>query len=1338
MSDRERRVRRKRGPWWRALWESRRAVCVLTWVNMALVLAGVPLVQHFVPSCAAEYSWGAMLFLLGSMGWTYWPFLRPFGRYLLGHLGQTAIFTALLLLCWGLIGMGLGIPNLIWDESPLARGAAATGATLLMALLGINAYYLGVNPREERRFGIARDVRVFLCRHGLRMKWGRWLDPTGSGHRDDEANRWALSLFLRLCRLPFLVLISLPALFPRVFAFVPWNAPEARIGPITLGGNARGDVVAYGWGLFVWTLGLGMGILVVKLALRISAVMSNFREWAAAPPAVPEASPPRRLAAGVAGRVRMGGFHQYLLIVVVVYGFLGLSSSGLGMTRGLAWLLLLASSLPQLAATYVLLRRGWASAEDYTASWTVCVLVLACGAPLLWTGWRVPAAFAIFALLGLLAAVHAIFERREFGLVYVVAGGALATLASSAAWRLATGEGGVARDGLAIAALGSAFAFGCLSRGVRGFETRGGDFPIKALAVAGLLHAALVLASSRFEAVELPALTLAAAFWLVACLAAVPARVVGKDAEDLAGLQRRRWILLTVAAGLWILLVNYDPFKERFDELSYPPTTERLSSRIKRVYPYRVLNAADPAKVERGEDQGLVENFEALEAWRNRVAPAAKGGGRKDKPKLVILCVSGGAIRSAYWSATVLTRLEKSPAADRDDPGIDGFHDHVRLITGASGGMVGMAYYEAALLARAQAATPGAPFWFDLDGIRLKSLNGVAGFIALQAPWRMLLPRLPEAAAYDRGLVLEDDWSALRKIKFADLRELERGGRIPSMIFSPMIVDDGRRLLISNLDLNSHMRADRPHEKGEDARQDRVLREWSIPTSRQDDLDNDNDGYSRNQFSISALELFKMVPDSKRLSLATAARMSATFPFVSPAVNLPTDPPLRVVDAGYYDNYGVHLANAWILQNRDWLLENTSGILVVQTRDSVSKRERLGVPSESAGFLDRVFRGTRLLSSVGEAVMHARSSTNAFRNDQEFVAVNEVFRKMGARDGFVATAVFENTAYLSTTGDGATAAAGDAWPGLGDDLPDAIAGEVPMSWYLTGNERRAIEQAIPRPPGDQDYARILRGFHERRHYFLDAAAKPGAGLEAAELRPLRRAMSFAMLIGSEGRRFQAPDDFDIGRARDAYRRFAALAELLTAIPLDKVAASRGVRPSRERIDELGRSLITWSKEPEVARTMYERYFKRDARPIRAQLNADRDELGRIIVDAVNGPEFAGLDMKNVLLFAHSEWLNAQAGFEPNLAVAAQGVSQVDPGIRRIYYSREFERAMNYYRLQAVSAWWKHDHSRAEPGPEPKPEGYDRHGNLADRASAGRDGDHPGGPGGEPLPLPRVP
>src|SRR5262249_15528058 len=57
-----------------------------------------------------------------------------------------------------------------------------------------------------------------------------------------------------------------------------------------------------------------------------------------------------------------------------------------------------------------------------------------------------------------------------------------------------------------------------------------------------------------------------------------------------------------------------------------------------------------------------------------------------EKPKLVVVAASGGGIRSAFWTAVVLNEMERL---------YPGFFYHVRLITGASGGMLGAAHFTA-------------------------------------------------------------------------------------------------------------------------------------------------------------------------------------------------------------------------------------------------------------------------------------------------------------------------------------------------------------------------------------------------------------------------------------------------------------------------------------------------------------------------------------------------------------------------------------------------------------------------------------------------------------------
>lgn len=119
--------------------------------------------------------------------------------------------------------------------------------------------------------------------------------------------------------------------------------------------------------------------------------------------------------------------------------------------------------------------------------------------------------------------------------------------------------------------------------------------------------------------------------------------------------------------------------------------------------------------------------------------------------------------------------------------------------------------------------------------------------------------------------------------------------------------------------------------------------------------------------------------------------MSASFPYVSPAVYLPSEPPVRVVDAGYYDNYGVDLGAAWIFANRFWILEHTSGVLIVQIRDSLSQNDRLGFPVEGDSFYARLFRGLQLFFSPIEGASSARNASSAFRNDSLIEGLSDYF-----------------------------------------------------------------------------------------------------------------------------------------------------------------------------------------------------------------------------------------------------------------------------------------------------------------------------------------------------------
>jgi hypothetical protein len=506
--------------------------------------------------------------------------------------------------------------------------------------------------------------------------------------------------------------------------------------------------------------------------------------------------------------------------------------------------------------------------------------------------------------------------------------------------------------------------------------------------------------------------------------------------------QPNRWPVpagaLLVGIGVLVYaLVNNDPYKLRFPNMAdyYPgghPGLVQLRQTV-REQDTGAGQVHPPAT----DGASLIGDQTALQNWLARVTPAAPAQAGAPKPKLAIVSVSGGAARSAFWVALVLDRLESQ---------IPGFGRHVRIITGASGGMVGAAFY--IKLRRDRLESPDAPAIATSSTIPLNSITPVAAYVALRDVWLALLPG---GSGNDRGIVLERDWSGI-DFPIRSLRGHEEQGEIPSIILSPMLVEDGRRLLISNLDL-----AKLTASSGSEVN-------W-------------NDAGSRSHlYSLSAVEFFRLFPRAADFHLATGVRMSASFPYVSPAVNLPTDPPRRVVDAGYYDNYGIQLAAAWAQTNADWLIEKTSGVVLVQIRDAINPEAHRDVADAPTGFWATVGRSFQFVSSPVEAALQARDSAGLFRNDQDVQTLSDLFTdkfKRWARENikdsalqqqaldraraFFTTVVFESSAEVVSS-----AVDPEAEPDPSASAPRQRS-EVALDWYLSEAEQAALKKAINVP-----------------------------------------------------------------------------------------------------------------------------------------------------------------------------------------------------------------------------------------------------------------------------------
>ena len=374
-----------------------------------------------------------------------------------------------------------------------------------------------------------------------------------------------------------------------------------------------------------------------------------------------------------------------------------------------------------------------------------------------------------------------------------------------------------------------------------------------------------------------------------------------------------------VLAVVWIGLANSTKYKYRFPNLADYYRTPVLPAKAS----YR-----SPA---------LCDDFSALQAWR-------EGLGGTARPKLVLVGVSGGAYRSTFWVSAVLDALCESmkPLACDGD-----FSRHIRLITGASGGMVSAAYH-VARLARGERGglteflrCGSAPKLKDKSpDMLLDHFQPVVQHL-LQHDIPLMLSPTPYQTE-DRGLILEQCWPMLNTT-FPKLSAGESTGKLPSLLFSPMLIETGQRLLIGNLDLG-HL---------------------PLPAD-------------------SALEFFKLFPQALcDFRLNTAVRMSASFPYLSPAISLPTEPARRVVDGGYYDNYGVNLSMAWAMHHRDWIVQNTSGLAFIQIRAF----DRAG-PSTSPGALER---SLQWLTSPLEGGLSSHTHMMQLRNDEQVEATRQSY-----------------------------------------------------------------------------------------------------------------------------------------------------------------------------------------------------------------------------------------------------------------------------------------------------------------------------------------------------------
>ena len=290
-----------------------------------------------------------------------------------------------------------------------------------------------------------------------------------------------------------------------------------------------------------------------------------------------------------------------------------------------------------------------------------------------------------------------------------------------------------------------------------------------------------------------------------------------------------------------------------------------------------------------------------LENWKSQQNPNQK------KPKLLLVNTSGGGLRAAMWTFLTFQELDRSMGGN--------LMQQMHLITGSSGGMMGAAYFRELYVQKLQENQINLSADSLLANIGKDILNPVMVTLTVNDLFFRLQKFEVDGVTYtkDRAYAFEKQFHEntgwILDKRLYEYTGPEQKAQIPMMILAPTILNDGRRLVIS-----------------------------SQPVSFL--CNNHPDASLQHQPLAEAVEFSRMFKEqnAQNLKYSTALRMSATFPYILPNVTLPSEPEIEVIDAGVRDNFGLVNTLKYLHTFRDWIRENTSGVVILQIKDQSKVR----------------------------------------------------------------------------------------------------------------------------------------------------------------------------------------------------------------------------------------------------------------------------------------------------------------------------------------------------------------------------------------------------------------
>ncbi|MGG9962112.1 hypothetical protein [Ferruginibacter sp. SUN106] len=396
------------------------------------------------------------------------------------------------------------------------------------------------------------------------------------------------------------------------------------------------------------------------------------------------------------------------------------------------------------------------------------------------------------------------------------------------------------------------------------------------------------------------------------------------------------WSLPFIIVLIFILNILYthdiiDPRNKAYG-LNYTNKDERPGYNKQSL-----LQLCTPAKIAADKANMLA----ILENWKKKQSAA--------KPVMVFINVSGGGLRSGTFVMNTLQQLDSITNGQ--------LMQHTMMISGASGGMLAATYYRE--LYRANLTNDP-----EINLHHPNLTDNIAGDL-LNPVFSSMIARDIFSPAQkftvgnnkyvkDRGYAFEqklnDNSHGLFNTQIKDFAADEKAAKVPLMIFNNTISRDGRKMMITSQPVSFMMKP---------------LLYANETTASPDAVD------------FNAL-FAKQNPQDIRL--LTVLRMNATFPYVLPNVWLPSDPVIDVMDAGLRDNFGLETTLRFIENFKDWIKENTGGVIILQLRDRM--KDNWQQPFESGDITDVLIKpGTMLQHNWYKLQDYAETDQYSYMHD---------------------------------------------------------------------------------------------------------------------------------------------------------------------------------------------------------------------------------------------------------------------------------------------------------------------------------------------------------------------